>query len=248
MQLIGVDVGGTFTDLVFTDTDRGTTLIHKVPTTPEDPSVGAIAGLRELCARNHLDPTAIDHVFHGTTIATNAVLEHDGAKVGMITNDGYRDILHIGRLQRPQNYSIMQDIPWQNRPLVRRRHRKTVPERLTPPSGEVLVALDEEAVRRAAREFKAAGVEAIAICFLFSYLEPKHERRAREIVLEEYPEAFVATSARVAPQFREFERFTTAAMNAFIGPKVRTYVQRFDRQLKQAGIDIKTAFKDLPNH
>ena len=104
------------------------------------------------------------------------------------------------------------------------------------PSGEVLVALDEEAVRRAAREFKAAGVEAIAICFLFSYLEPKHERRAREIVLEEYPEAFVATSARVAPQFREFERFTTAAMNAFIGPKVRTYVQRFDRQLKQAGL------------
>ena len=118
MQLIGVDVGGTFTDLVFTDTDRGTTLIHKVPTTPEDPSVGAIAGLRELCARNHLDPTAIDHVFHGTTIATNAVLEHDGAKVGMITNHGYRDILHIGRHQRPQNYSIMQDIPWQNRPLV----------------------------------------------------------------------------------------------------------------------------------
>ncbi|MFP6689770.1 MAG: hydantoinase/oxoprolinase family protein, partial [Alphaproteobacteria bacterium] len=236
MKLIGVDVGGTFTDLIITDSDTRQTEIHKVPTTPEDPSIGATEGITELCARSGIEPGAIDHVFHGTTIATNAVLQYDGARTGMITSEGYRDIIHIGRHQRPENYSIMQDIPWQSRPLVRRRHRKTVPERLTPPSGEVLVALDEEAVRRAAREFKAAGVEAIAICFLFSYLEPKHERRAREIVLEEYPEAFVATSARVAPQFREFERFTTAAMNAFIGPKVRTYMQRFDRQLKQAGL------------
>ncbi|HIM46348.1 MAG TPA: hydantoinase/oxoprolinase family protein, partial [Alphaproteobacteria bacterium] len=236
MKLIGVDVGGTFTDLIITDSDTRQTEIHKVPTTPEDPSIGATEGITELCARSGIEPGAIDHVFHGTTIATNAVLQYDGARTGMITSEGYRDIIHIGRHQRPENYSIMQDIPWQSRPLVRRRHRKTVPERLTPPSGEVLVALDEEAVRRAAREFKAAGVEAIAICFLFSYLEPKHERRAREIVLEEYPEAFVATSARVAPQFREFERFTTAAMNAFIGPKVRTYVQRFDRQLKQVGL------------
>ena len=236
MKLIGVDVGGTFTDLIITDSDTRQTEIHKVPTTPEDPSIGATEGITELCTRSGIEPGAIDHVFHGTTIATNAVLQYDGARTGMITSEGYRDIIHIGRHQRPENYSIMQDIPWQSRPLVRRRHRKTVPERLTPPSGEVLVALDEEAVLRAAREFKAAGVEAIAICFLFSYLEPKHERRAREIVLEEYPEAFVATSARVAPQFREFERFTTAAMNAFIGPKVRTYVQRFDRQLKQAGL------------
>jgi len=234
MQLIGVDVGGTFTDLVFTDTDRGATLIHKVPTTPEDPSVGAIAGLRELCARNHLDPTAIDHVFHGTTIATNAVLEHDGAKVGMITNHGYRDILHIGRHQRPQNYSIMQDIPWQNRPLVRRRYRAVVRERLAPPRGEVLEPLDEDAVRQAAHAFKAEGIEAITVCFLFSYIDPRHEERARQIVLEEFPEVFVTTSAAVAPQFREFERFTTAAMNAFIGPKVRGYVQNFATGLDQA--------------
>ena len=236
MKLIGIDVGGTFTDLIITDSDTQQTEIHKVPTTPEDPSIGATEGIRELCARSGIEPGAIDHVFHGTTIATNAVLQHDGAKTGMITSAGYRDIIHIGRHQRPENYSIMQDIPWQSRPLVRRRHRKTVAERLTPPAGDVLVALDEEAVREAARELKAEGVEAIAVCFLFSYLEPKHERRAREIVLEEYPEAFVATSARVTPQFREFERFTTAAMNAFIGPKVRTYVQRFDGQLKQAGL------------
>jgi N-methylhydantoinase A len=236
MKLIGVDVGGTFTDLIITDSDTQQTEIHKVPTTPEDPSIGATAGISELCEKSGIAPGEVDHVFHGTTIATNAVLEHDGSLTGMITREGYRDIIHIGRHQRPENYSIMQDIPWQSRPLVRRRHRKTVPERLTPPTGEVLVPLDEEAVRRAAREFKAAGVEAIAICFLFSYLEPKHEQRARDIVLEEYPEAFVATSARVAPQFREFERFTTAAMNAFIGPKVRNYVQLFGGRLNAAGL------------
>jgi N-methylhydantoinase A len=236
MKLIGVDVGGTFTDLIITDSDTQQTEIHKVPTTPEDPSIGATAGISELCEKSGIAPGEVDHVFHGTTIATNAVLEHDGSLTGMITSEGYRDIIHIGRHQRPENYSIMQDIPWQSRPLVRRRHRKTVPERLTPPTGEVLVPLDEEAVRRAAREFKAAGVEAIAICFLFSYLEPKHEQRARDIVLEEYPEAFVATSARVAPQFREFERFTTAAMNAFIGPKVRNYVQLFGGRLNAAGL------------
>ena len=236
MKLIGVDVGGTFTDLIITDSDTQQTEIHKVPTTPEDPSIGATGGISELCERSGIAPSEVDHVFHGTTIATNAVLEHDGALTGMITSEGYRDIIHIGRHQRPENYSIMQDIPWQSRPLVRRRHRKTVPERLTPPTGEVLVPLDEEAVRQAAREFKKAGVEAIAICFLFSYLEPKHEQRAREIVLEEHPEAFVATSARVAPQFREFERFTTASMNAFIGPKVRNYVQRFGGRLNEAGL------------
>ncbi|MDE0718159.1 MAG: hydantoinase/oxoprolinase family protein [Rhodospirillaceae bacterium] len=234
MQLIGVDVGGTFTDLIFTDTDRDVTLIHKVPTTPDDPSVGAIAGLRELCARHDLDPAAIDHVFHGTTIATNAVLEHDGARTGMITNRGYRDILHIGRHQRPENYSIMQDIPWQDRPLVRRRDRATVRERLAPPRGAVLEPLDEEAVREAARSFKARGIEAICVCFLFSYIDPRHEERAREIVLEEFPEAFVTYSAAVAPQFREFERFTTAAMNAFVGPKVRGYVRNFAAGLGDA--------------
>ncbi len=227
MQLIGVDVGGTFTDLVFTDTGRNVTLIHKVPTTPDDPSVGAIDGIRDLCARHDLDPAAIDHVFHGTTIATNAVLEHDGARTGMITNRGYRDILHIGRHQRPENYSIMQDIPWQHRPLVRRRDRAAVRERLAPPRGEVLEPLDEEAVREAARAFRANGIEAICVCFLFSYIDPRHEERAREIVLEEFPEVFVTTSAAVAPQFREFERFTTAAMNAFIGPRVRNYVRNF---------------------
>jgi len=132
MRLIGVDVGGTFTDVVFADTETGVTLIHKVPTTPDDPSRGVVAGIVELCRFAELPRATIDHVLHGTTIGTNAVLEHDGAVTGMITTAGYRDIVHIGRHQRPQHYSIRQEIPWQNRPLVLRRHRHTVPERLVP--------------------------------------------------------------------------------------------------------------------
>jgi len=234
MKLIGVDVGGTFTDLVLSDTERDLTVIHKVPTTPADPSAGVLAGIRELCERHGIAPADVGHVFHGTTIATNAVLENRGARTGMVTTKGYRDIIHVGRHQRPEHYSIMQEVPWQDRPLVQRRHRKGVSERIAPPRGEVLVPLDEDEVREAARALKAEGVEAIAVCFLFSYIDPRHEERAREIIADVYPEAFVTTSARVSPQFREFERFTTAAMNAFIGPRVKQYVSRLGAELAEA--------------
>ncbi len=236
MRLIGVDVGGTFTDLVLADTETGAVTIHKVSSTPEDPSIGVAEGVAGLCDRAGLARAAIDHVLHGTTIATNAALEHKGAECGLITTRGYRDILHIGRHQRPQHYSIRQQIPWQATPLVKRRHRHVVTERLIPPKGEVLVPLAEDEVREAARTLKADGITAIAIGFLFSYLNPAHERRAREIVLEEHPDAFVTISSDVAPQFREFERFTTAAMNAFVGPKVRDYVARLGRRLSDAGL------------
>jgi N-methylhydantoinase A len=235
MRLIGVDVGGTFTDIVFADTATGQTLIHKVPTTQDDPSRGVVAGIAELCQRSDLPRETVDHVLHGTTIGTNAVLQNDGAVTGMITTEGYRDIVHIGRHQRPQHYSIRQEIPWQDRPLARRRHRRTVAERLIPPKGEVLVLLDEAAVREAARALRDDGVEAIAICFLFSYLNPAHEVRARDIVREEAPECFVCASAEVTPQFREFERFTTALLNAFVGPRLRDYVARLAASLGEEG-------------
>jgi N-methylhydantoinase A len=235
MYLIGVDVGGTFTDIVFADTQTGRTLIQKTPTTKDNPSRGVVAGISELCARFDMARDMVAHVLHGTTIATNAVLEYDGAVTGMITTAGYRDIVHIGRHQRPQHYSIRQEIPWQDRPLVRRRHRVTVSERLAPPRGEALVPLDEAAVREAARTLRASGVEAIAVCFLFSYLNPAHESRARDIVHDEYPDCFVCTSSEVAPQFREFERFTTALLNAFVGPRLRSYVGRLERSLSEGG-------------
>ena len=235
MKLIGVDVGGTFTDVMYSDTESQDIAVHKVPTTPDDPSLAVIQGMIEICQRFDVDRSAVDHVLHGTTIATNAVLEYKGAVTGLVTTEGYRDILHIGRHQRPQHYSIMQDVPWQDRPLVQRRHRKVVAERLTPPDGAVLTPLDEDAVRKAAQELRTDGVDAIAVCFLFAYINPMHEDRAAAIIREEYPDCFVTTSSAVSPQFREFERFTTAAMNAFIGPKVRTYVKELEGALSDNG-------------
>ena len=236
MRTIGVDVGGTFTDLVFCDLATGQHAIHKVSTTPDDPSRGVIQGITELCGRIGVAAASVDTVLHGTTTSTNAVLEHRGARTGMVTNEGFRDLVHIARHQRVEHYSIMQELPWQNRPLVKRRNRKVVKGRLVPPRGEELEPLDEAAVRAAGREMKAEGVESVAVCFLFSYLNPAHEERAKAILLEEMPGAFITTSASVSPQFREFERFTTASLSAFVGPKVRTYVERLAGALRQAGL------------
>jgi N-methylhydantoinase A len=236
MRVIGVDIGGTFTDLMLYDSESGSVHVHKVPSTPAEPDRAMVTGLAELCAEAGIAPADVGGVFHGTTVATNAVLEHDGARAGMITTRGFRDIVHIGRHQRPLHYSVMQDIPWQAKPFVRRRHRKVVTERIVPTTGEVLVPLAEDEVRAAARELREEGVEAVAVCFLFSYLNPEHERRAAAIVREELPGAFVTTSADIVPQFREFERFTTATMSAFVGPKTGAYLERLAAALQAEGV------------
>ena len=236
MRVVGVDIGGTFTDFMLYDTESGSVHVHKVPSTPGEPERAMVSGLTELCAAAGLSTRDVTGVFHGTTVATNAVLEHEGALAGMITTRGFRDIVHIGRHQRPLHYSVMQDIPWQAKPFVQRRHRKVVTERIVPPTGETLVPLDEEEVRAAARELREEGVEAVAVCFLFSYLNPEHERRAAAIVREEMPEAFVTTSADIVPQFREFERFTTATMSAFVGPKTGNYLERLATALEGEGV------------
>src|SRR5579871_4001813 len=238
MWVVGVDVGGTFTDLVLYDVEAGAVAVHKVASTPDDPSHAVISGLIDLCMQAGVKRSAIANVFHGTTVATNAAIQHAGARTGMITTEGFRDILHIGRHQRPQHYSIQQDIPWQSRPLVERRHRLVVAERIVPP-GDILVPLDEGAVREAARRLRDEGVDAIAICFLFAHINPVHERRAKQIVLEEWPDVFVTCSHEVSLQFREFERFTTTAMNAFVGPLVRDYVANLERDLRVAGFSAE---------
>lgn len=235
MIVLGVDVGGTFTDLILADLTQQKLTTHKTPSTPANPAVGVVTGLQAICDKAGLSVSQIDSLFHGTTVGTNAMLEHDGSVTGMVTNEGFRDVLHIGRHQRPQHYSIMQDLPWQNRPLIRRRHRHTVGGRLDA-DGRELVALDEDAVRDVAHNLSAQGVEAVMVGFLFAYVNPIHERRAAEILREEMPGAFVTTSAEVAPQFREFERFTTAAMSAFIGPKVRRYISELQAELRAQGL------------
>ena len=237
MKRLGVDVGGTFTDLIYIDDETGRILVHKLATTPDDPSEGTVRGIRELTEQAGESPSALDQVFHGTTIATNIVIEHTGARVGMLTTEGYRDILHIARHKKPFNFSNYQDLPWQRYPIVRRRDRRTVPERIIR-DGSVLVPLDEERARAEVRKLKEDGVEAIAVCFLFSFLNSEHERRVAEIVREEFPEAFLSVSSEVLPQYREYERFSTVCLNAFIGPKVSRYVRRLEDEL--AAMEVGT--------
>src|SRR3954467_12849647 len=154
MHVVGVDIGGTFTDFMLYDTQSGDAHVHKVPSTPSAPEQAMVDGLTELCAMAGLAARDVTGVFHGTTAATNAVLEHSGALTGMITTRGFRDVVHIGRPRRPLPYPIMQDIPGQAKPFVRRRHRKVVTERIVPPTGEILRPLDEDAGRAAAPELR----------------------------------------------------------------------------------------------
>lgn len=235
MIVLGVDVGGTFTDLILVNLETQELTVHKTSSTPSNPAIGVVTGLKAICEKAGIKTSDIDSLFHGTTVGTNAMLEHDGAVTGMITNEGFRDVLHIGRHQRPQHYSIMQDLPWQNRPLIKRRNRHTVAGRLDA-NGRELTALDEDALRLAARTLAADWVESVLVGFLFSYVNPAHEQRAAEILREEMPDAFVTTSSDVAPQFREFERFTTGAMSAFIGPKVRRYITQLQGELSAQGL------------
>jgi N-methylhydantoinase A/oxoprolinase/acetone carboxylase beta subunit len=237
MKRLGVDVGGTFTDLIYVDDESGQVLVHKLPTTPEDPSRGTVQGIEELTAEAGESPAALEQVFHGTTIATNIVIEHNGADVGMITTEGYRDILHIARHKKPLNFSNYQDLPWQRYPIVRRRYRRTVPERITG-EGKVLVPLDEDKAREEVRRLKEAGVEAVAVCLLFSFLNPEHEERVAAIVREEFPEAFLSVSSEVLPQYREYERFSTVCLNAYIGPKVARYIRRLEEELQ--ALEVRT--------
>ncbi len=235
MKRIGVDVGGTFTDLILVDEDSGRITVDKVPSTPDDPSRAVVEGIGGLCARAGVELSAVDNLLHGTTVATNIALTHAGAEVGMITTEGFRDILHIARHKKPFNFSLQQELPWQSRPLVKRRHRLTVRERVTVPDGTVLVPLDEEEVRDRVRQLREAGAESVAVCLLHSYLNPEHEARIKEIVLEEFPDCYLSVSYEVLPLYREFERFSTVALNAYVGPRVSRYLSRFDEAMQDAG-------------
>ena len=199
MKRIGVDVGGTFTDLILVDEETGRITVDKVASTPADPARGTVEGVGEVCDAAGVALADVDAVLHGTTVATNLVLERGGASVGLITTEGMRDILHIARHKRPLNFSLHCELPWQSHPLVKRRHRLTVSERVAPPTGDVLVPLDDDDVRERVRELREAGVDAVAVCLLHSYLNPAHERRIKEIVREDFPEAYLSVSHEVLP-------------------------------------------------
>ncbi len=174
-------------------------------------------------------------LYHGTTVATNMVIERDGAEVGMLTTRGFRDILHMARHKRPHNFSLQYEVPWQSKPLVKRRNRIPITERLMPPTGEVETPLNEDEVRAAAELFKKRGINSIVIAFLFSFLNNDHEMRAKEIVASIHPDAYIYTSSEVVNVIREYERFSSTAMNAYIGPKTARYLSNLENRLKKEG-------------
>lgn len=238
MIRVGVDVGGTFTDIVLERSGAGErqVVVTKVPSTPQDQSEAVVDGILKVCGLAGVAPGDIGAVFHGTTVATNMVIERAGAQVGMITTHGFRDILHMARHKRPHNFSLQFDVPWQSKPLVKRRNRIPVRERIMPPDGRVEVPLDEDEVKRAAELFAKRGLDAVIVAFLFSFLNNEHEQRAKEIVTEVLPNAFVSASSDVVNSIREYERFSSAAMNAYIGPKTAHYLKSLTGRLSAAGI------------
>ena len=229
---IGVDVGGTFTDFLLVD-NQGRAKIYKTPSTPADPSIGFMAGIEEM-AKDHgvsvKDFLAnVTAIVHGTTITTNAVLTGKYAKTGLLTTKGHRDWLQTRRGLKPSCYNSKEDPP---EPIVPRRLRRVVEERIDC-EGKVLVPLNEEDVRTAAKIFKKEGVEAVAVCFLFSFLNSAHEDRAYEILSQELPQVYVSLSSKVLPQIRVYERGSTTVFNAAVGPVLRNYARNLVDRLSQ---------------
>ena len=231
---VGVDVGGTFTDSVFIDEETGEIRTMKVPTTPQDQSLGFLESL----LRSGINPAATVSLVHGCTVALNAILTRSGAKTGLITTDGYREVLVMGRGQRP---SIAQfDPQWRRsfadgmKPLVPRYLRRTVKER-TGSEGKELVPLDLEQVEREVRFLERCGVQAIAICFLNSYGNGQHEREALRLVGKLLPGVYCCASSEVHPVFKEYPRFSTCALNAYVGPLVDGYLSRTEEKLRTSG-------------
>jgi N-methylhydantoinase A/oxoprolinase/acetone carboxylase beta subunit len=230
---IGVDIGGTFTDVVLQD-GSGATRFVKLPTTRRDESIAVLDAIRLIRERWGDDPAAVERFAHGTTVATNAVLERKGAKIGIITTAGFRDVLAIGRQMRHQLYDIILK-PETPDFLAPAERRKEVAERMGP-HGEVLKPLDEAEVARAAAELVNDGVEAIAIVFLFSFANPTHERRARNIVAAAHPGLAIAVSHEVDPAFREYERSVVTAFDAYVKPVIDRYLARLEDGLARAKV------------
>jgi N-methylhydantoinase A len=235
MLTIGVDVGGTFTDLVAIDT-AGRTVFAKSLSTPQDQSIGVMAGLEELARRLGL-PVAetlaqTERLVHGTTVATNALLERKGAKVALLTTEGHRDILEMREGLKPNRYDLRTPPP---EPLVPREVRFGVRERMRP-NGEVLIPLDQKQLGEAISAIKASGATSVAVCFLHSYRNGAHEIAVREKLARELPDVSVSLSSDVLPQIKEYERVSTTVVNAYVGPVVRNYLERLERRLIEAGL------------
>ena len=239
MYRIGVDVGGTFTDLVAVD-DLGKATLAKVPSTPEDPSIGVLDGLQLLAVTLGTELAVLldetERVVHGTTVATNALLEHKGARVGLLTTEGHRDVIEMREGLKDDRYNLRLPPPEQ---LVPRKLRLGVRERLRA-DGRVEMPLDPASLNRAVDELKREQVEAVAICYLHAYRDPRHELATESAIEKELPGAYVSLSSEVLPQIKEYERVSTTVVNAYVGPALSRYLARLERRLGEAGYDGPT--------
>ena len=229
---VGVDVGGTFTDFVLVDERRDMIFTGKQLTTPTDPSKAICEGVARIAREAGVEISELDGVVHGTTLVTNAVIERRGADVGLITTKGFRDVLEVGHEMRYDLYDLFLEKP---EPLVPRNLRLTVNERVAL-GGEVLIELDEVELKAASDDLVAQGVDAIAICFINSYVNPEHEKRARDLILADHPDMPVTISTVVAPEIREYERTNTAVANAYVLPLMRRYINELQEKLTNMGL------------
>ncbi len=229
---IGVDVGGTFTDAVAIN-DKGEVFFAKLPSTPEDQSIGVVNGICRLLQDLHLSPDCVASVAHGTTVATNTLLERNGAVTALITTEGFRDVLHIGRQSRDQLYDLHAR---RAEPLIPRYLRREARER-TLHTGAILVQLDKDGLRQTVKELVDEGVESIAVCFLHSYANSTNEKEAREVIRQVAPNLPVSISSDILPEFREFERMNTTVMNAYVQPRMQNYISRLLQHIRGAGVE-----------
>ncbi len=226
---VGIDIGGTFTDVALETGERRFTA--KILTTPQAPEEGVLAVLRSVHARAGVEPGQVGLIVHGTTLATNALIERKGARTALLTTEGFRDVLEIRHENRFEQYDINIDLP---PPLVPRRLRLPIRERIDA-QGEVLVALDESSVSRAIEALAANQVAAVAVGFLHSFTNPDHERRVGEVIARRLPDVAVTLSCEVSPEMREYERFSTACANAYLQPLIGRYLAKLERELMLAG-------------
>lgn len=231
---IGVDSGGTFTDICLFEENTGRIEVWKTPSTPDDPSRGISEVVKQGLERVGSRMEDLTFFGHGTTVATNALIELRGVKTALLTTEGFRDLLEIGRQRRPDLYDVMADKP---QILVPRDLRIEVPERLRW-DGSIETPLDLESVRSVVGKLRDEGVEALAICFLYSFMDPTHESAAAAEVALEADDIFLSLSNEVAPEFREYERLSTTVVNAFLGPVMQRYIERLEERLQAGGLGV----------
>ena len=233
---IGVDVGGTFTDFAISLPDENRQILHKVPSTPGEPDKAIVDGVKDLLQRHVIAPGDIVRLGHGTTVGTNALIQRKVGKVAVVTSEGFRDLLEIGRQVRPKVYDMHQDFP---EPLVPRWRRYEVPERMRA-DGVVHTALNEDAVSRVGQELASEGTDCVAVCFLHSHAFPAHEERAAALLREILgDESSVITSSAVYPEFREYERFSTTVLNAVLLTVMTAYLDRLTKAVGGLGISAE---------